>query len=529
MVRPATPLVSSLLAIALMLGGAATGASAADRKDPMAEWKGRMTGLDTRIKAAQSEAEQHGLQAQMDQLLQACAQARGCDIAQLLPIYRAASVARRGAVNDDNDGTDDDGPDEMIDIAGEKTPEQATADKLLDERNRHFMDMVKMNPAVQAGIRRWLTDMRPSLMNSYENFQYLKSGMLPAFQRRGLSEALLFGIIAKESNGKVHVGSRVGAVGPLQFMPATGRRFGLGQDGSGFDTRYDPRMSAEAAAEYFSERYAELNNNIELSLAAYNGGEGRALRVYQSTGGRSFWDADVYSQFPAETRDYVPMVIAAAWLYLHPREYGVRFPRVSDRPAQIKLEKPTTFNEMTICMGNARGTDGYLRALRNMNPRYSPDTWLSAGTVLNATTAMSRAYSWNCTSGRRAELAHELTIANASSAIVRIGPLEPAQSSAASAQLGESGLDATAQDPAARVQPVAAPKPAPPKPVAKAEPKKEKPKKVKMYRVARGDTLGRIADKHDCELKALAKANGLRAPGYIVKPGSSIKLEGCGS
>ncbi len=524
MVRPATPLVSPLLALALSF--VATGAVAADRKDPMADWKARMTDLDTRIKAAQSEAEQHGLQAQADQLLQACAQARGCDIAQLLPIYREASTARRGNPNDDND-SDDDGPDEMIDVAGEKTPAQATADKLLDERNRHFMDMVKMNPAVQAGIRRWLTDMRPSLMNSYENFQYLKSSMLPAFQSRGLSEALLFGIIAKESNGKVHVGSRVGAVGPLQFMPATGRRFGLGNDGSGFDTRYDPRMSAEAAAEYFSERYAELNNNIEMSLAAYNGGEGRALRVYQSTGGRSFWDADVYSQFPAETRDYVPMVIAAAWLYLHPREYGVRFPRVSDRPAQIKLEKPTTFNEMTICMGNARGTDGYLRALRNMNPRYSPDTWLAAGTVLNGTTAMSRAYSWNCTSGRRAELAHELTVANASSAIVRIGPLEPAQASAASAQIGESGLDATAQDPAARVQPVAA-KPAPPRPVAKAEPKKEKPKKVKMYRVARGDTLGRIADKHDCELKTLAKANGLRAPGYIVKPGSSIRLEGCG-
>ena len=56
---------------------------------------------------------------------------------------------------------------------------------------------------------------------------------------------------------------------------------------------------------------------------------------------------------------------------------------------------------------------------------------------------------------------------------------------------------------------------------------KEKPKRVKQYRVAKGDTLGRISDKHDCDLKTLAKANGLRAPGYVVKPGSSIKLEGC--
>lgn len=529
MVRPATPLVSPLLALALSF--VATGVAAADRKDPMAEWKGRMTGLESRIKAAQSEAELHGLQAQMDQLLQACSQARGCDISQLLPIYRQASTARRDAKAPGDDNDDDDGPDEMIDVAREKTPQEATADKLLDERNRHFMDMVKMNPAVQAGIRRWLTDMRPSLMSSYENFQYLKSSMLPAFQRRGLSEALLFGIVAKESNGKVHVGSRAGAVGPLQFMPATGRRFGLGQDGSGFDTRYDPRMASEAAAEYFSERYAELNNNIELALAAYNGGEGRALRVYQSSGGRNFWDADVYSQFPAETRDYVPMVIAAAWLYLHPREYGVRFPRVSDRPSQIKLDKPITFNEMTICMGNARGTDGYLRALRNMNPRYSADQWLPAGTVLNATTAMSRAYNWNCTSGRRAQLAHELIVADARSAIVQIGPLEPAATGTASAQIEQAGIGAATQDPATRVQPVAVAMV--PKPVAKPAPrvekveKKEKPKPARHYRVARGDSLGRIADRHDCDLKELAKANGLRAPGYTVKPGETIKLEGC--
>ena len=63
----------------------------------------------------------------------------------------------------------------------------------------------------------------------------------------------------------------------------------------------------------------QLNRSIELALAAYNGGEGRALRVYQGSGGRNFWEADVYNQFPSETQDYVPMVIAAAWLFLHPK------------------------------------------------------------------------------------------------------------------------------------------------------------------------------------------------------------------
>jgi membrane-bound lytic murein transglycosylase D len=45
--------------------------------------------------------------------------------------------------------------------------------------------------------------------------------------------------------------------------------------------------------------------------------------------------------------------------------------------------------------------------------------------------------------------------------------------------------------------------------------------------VARGDTLGKIARKFSCEVKELARANGLRAPGYSVRPGQSLKLESC--
>src|SRR5690606_39644120 len=91
-----------------------------------------------------------------------------------------------------------------------------------------------------------------SLMTSYENYQVMRHLMWPEFEKRGLPEALLFGILAKESNGRVHSVSRAGAAGPMQFMPSTGRRFGLGPDGTGFDTRYDPRSAAEASAAYLN-------------------------------------------------------------------------------------------------------------------------------------------------------------------------------------------------------------------------------------------------------------------------------------
>jgi membrane-bound lytic murein transglycosylase D len=58
--------------------------------------------------------------------------------------------------------------------------------------------------------------------------------------------------------------------------PADRLRFGLYRDGSGFDWRFDPQQAARANASYINERFAELNRNLEYTIAAYNGGEGRA-------------------------------------------------------------------------------------------------------------------------------------------------------------------------------------------------------------------------------------------------------------
>ena len=448
----------------------------------------------------------------MDAAINGCANQRGCELNDFLKTYREALQA-----GEDPTDLDVGGGDDPIDFTADDVPAGATADALLDERNRKFAEAVQFNPAVQAGIRRWLTDMRPSLMQSFENYQYLRPQMLPAFQQRGLPEALLFGIMAKESNGKVHVGSRAGAVGPLQFMPATGRRFGLGNDGTGFDTRYDPRAAAQAAAAYLIERYNSLNSNIEMTLAAYNGGEGRAQRVYNA-GGTNFWNYDTYNQFPAETRDYVPMVIAAAWLFLHPEDYGIRLPRVASRPAMLKLKRPASIYELTICLGNTNYTGGFFRALRNLNPRLDTDTQLPAGGSIQATTQIVRMYNRYCAQGDRADRAHQLVTSDPSLALVRVGDVSTVQT------IPQAGA-ATGPEPEARqvyvpgqgaVQTtVATGKPARPTPPGE-------------HRVVPGDTLVSIARKYGCGTKELAEANGIAAPRYNIRPGQRLKLTGCG-
>ena len=225
--------------------------------------------------------------------------------------------------------------------------------------------------------------------------------------RRVLS--LLFGILAKESNGRVHAVSRAGAAGPLQFMPATGARLGLGWR-EGFDTRYDPQLAARASVLYFNERFAELGDDLAFAVAAYNGGEGRALRLKRAAGDKSFWDPSVQAQLPPETRDYVPYVLAAAWLFLHPEEYGLEFPKVDGAATVIKLEAPASIYQLAICLGGPR--EGFFRALRNLNPRYEPHVAITAGTELRVPVAVPPLYREHCVSGPRAQQAIALMAAS---------------------------------------------------------------------------------------------------------------------
>ncbi|SKC44863.1 transglycosylase SLT domain-containing protein [Pseudoxanthomonas indica] len=520
-------LVGSLSILALsLLSTAPAWAQRVSARDQAA-----IEGLNTRMAAAEKryrdglrlvansdvkgKAETDAALEDMEDVLDACYKQRGCQAHTLLATYKRLL---KDTVDANDDGMGDEGEDVSVDPfddgsdhtqagaqAAPQIPEAERAAYLLNDQRHAFDKMVEYNPAVQAGIRRWLTDMRPALITSYENYQNMRAEMYPDWERSKLPEALLFGIMAKESNGRVHATSRAGAAGPLQFMYHTGRRFGLGPDGTGFDTRYDPGSAGEASAAYMNERMRELNNNIEFALAAYNGGEGRAGRVYRQYPGRSFWDDVVYAQFPGETRDYVPMVIAAAWLFLHPKQYGLEFPKVNVQPATLRLSRDSSIYELTICLGNGGTRDGFMRTLRNLNPRYEAEAWISAGTSLRANNKIVALYNRYCVSGPRADLARTLVRADPNAAIKRsalpgvvaVGDVTPVEGVPTTVATGD-------------------PKPAQPK-----------AKQARDYRVAKGDTLGRISQRYQCDLKQLAKSNGIKGPAYNVKPGQQITLTSC--
>ena len=113
-----------------------------------------------------------------------------------------------------------------------------------------------------------------------------------------------------ESGLKPEARSRVGAVGLWQFMPSTGRMFGLNRDWY-IDERQDPEKSTEAACKYLKQLY-RMFGDWELALAAYNTGPGNVRKAIRRSGyKKSFWD--IYRYLPRETRSYVPQFVAIAY------------------------------------------------------------------------------------------------------------------------------------------------------------------------------------------------------------------------
>ena len=437
--------------------------------------------------AAQS---QKTLEAALDALRSAsdrCVNTSGCDTARFLSAYDRALRLKDGSflgTEGDEQSLDTDDQNAAGNDSGvlAALPQAQRTVQLLHDHK--LSDLVATNGTVQAALQVWLTRLRPQLIRAYVDYQYLRYQMEPAFQQAGLPEAILFGLIAKESGGRVHAVSRSGAAGPLQFMPATGARFGLNTI-NGFDQRFDPTMSAQATAAYLNEQLGQLNDNLALVLAAYNGGEGRTGRLVASTPNASFWDPNVYFALSPETREYVPMVLAAAWLFLHPARYNLHFPRVDGTPGFVKLVNAASLNELSVCLGDDDGARyGWYRTLRNLNPQMDPSQVQPPGTRLNLPRFLQGAYKRSCTDGKWVALADQLQ----------------------AAQLPTPPVQVAAADP---------------------PPRKSKHKSAGHYTIRSGDTLYGIARRFNCDdVRELVRGNHLRSA-TDLQIGKRLRLEGC--
>ena len=121
--------------------------------------------------------------------------------------------------------------------------------------------------------------------------------------------------------------SRASARGMWQFMRPTANDHGLKQDWY-IDERADPEKATRAAAKYFKTLYG-MFSDWHLAMASYNGGPGRVQRAVRASGLEDFWELTANDRYlPRETREYVPMILAAVIIAKNPAQYGFEVPPV---------------------------------------------------------------------------------------------------------------------------------------------------------------------------------------------------------
>jgi membrane-bound lytic murein transglycosylase D len=150
-------------------------------------------------------------------------------------------------------------------------------------------------------------------------------GMIRAELRmRGMPEDLLY-LSMIESGFNPNARSKAQAVGLWQFIADTGRGYGLRIDGH-VDERRDPEKSTDAALRYLQDLYNTFGS-WTLAAAAYNSGENRVARIMrEETGAVRGEDADFWNirdRLPSETREYIPLIFAAALVGKEPHRYGL--------------------------------------------------------------------------------------------------------------------------------------------------------------------------------------------------------------
>jgi len=185
------------------------------------------------------------------------------------------------------------------------------------------------NKKVQAKLA-WFARNQDYLDRVSDRAQPYLYHIVTEIKRRGLPmELALLPIV--ESAYQPFANSPSHASGLWQFIPATGKRFGLKQNWW-YDGRRDIVAATDAALRYLQELNERFNGDWELALAAYNAGEyniERAIKRNIGKGrGTDFWSLDLYR----ETENYVPSFHAIAEIIANPQKYNLRIRPVSNEP-----------------------------------------------------------------------------------------------------------------------------------------------------------------------------------------------------
>jgi membrane-bound lytic murein transglycosylase D len=312
------------------------------------------------------------------------------------------------------------------------------------------------------------SEKQPDRMALYLKRSGRYEGMIRAkLRERGMPEDLLY-LSMIESGFNPTARSKAQAVGLWQFIEETGERYGLRVDGY-VDERRDPEKSTDAALRYLQDLHNQFGSWY-LAAAAYNSGENRVARVMREETGavkgqeEDFWR--IRRRLPAETREYVPLMLAAALIGKEPHKYGLGdVERYLPVPTEtVDVPGGTDLEVVAKAVGVAE------KDLRELNPQL----------VKGVTPPGSRPYAVRIPQGRQPQYAANFD------------------------RVRES--DRVEQASRARVAKAARPTRS----------------SAKYHSVRKGESLWTIARRNDTSVNAIKRMNGLRS--NRIKPGQRLRM-----
>jgi len=232
-----------------------------------------------------------------------------------------------------------------------------------DEELRAKYDIpVEMNDAVVAYIRFFQTDAREHFSKWLTRSTRYIPMMRKVLEREGLPLDTVY-LAMIESGFSAYAYSFAKAAGPWQLVVGTSRRYGLLTD-FWVDERRDPYKSTIAASKYLKELKARFHGDWYLAWAGYNAGEGKISRAIRKEKTTDFWRMMGRGRtLRAETKHYVPKLIAAALIAKHPERFGFH----------VDYDQPRDFEEVRVPDATdlhvvAKAAGIAFEELRDLNP-----------------------------------------------------------------------------------------------------------------------------------------------------------------
>ncbi len=289
--------------------------------------------------------------------------------------------------------------------------------------------------------------------------------------------------------------SRAKAKGLWQFIPSTGRQYGLKQDFF-VDERSNMEKATLAAAQYLKRLYA-IFGDWNLALAGYNAGEGRVRRAIKKAQTNDFWALAKTRSFRAETKNYVPLIHAAIVIAKSPESYGIDVsPEAFSVADTVRVKGSYSLAAVARC---ASADPAEIRQLnpdlrRGMTPSSAFDLKVPGGSGDQVTTCLAGVRAMDLTR-------HVIRRGDTLSGIASMFGVPSSEIARANGMTLKSTLRPGTE--------LAIPRPDRAT-IAKAAPKSDGTGDP-SYKIRKGDTLSSVAARHGTTVAAIKALNGLHS------------------